>query len=76
MITLEERSIRFLEELKILLQKHNVELVAKDYWQGYPECGEDVRITAEFNSEYFDGDLLKEGGDFNLTNWVRGGTDI
>jgi hypothetical protein len=39
----------FLNELQALLKKYDVELIAKDHWQGYAECGEDVRITAEFN---------------------------
>ena len=36
----------FLAELTALLRKWGAELEAKDHYLGYPECGEDIRITA------------------------------
>lgn len=51
-MTIEEQEIKdnFIKELHELLKKYDVELIAKDHWQGYAECGEDVRITAEFEN--------------------------
>jgi len=54
----------FKKELSELLRKYDCALSAEDHWQGYAECGEDVRMTVEFNDyrlsdvdlgRYFDG---------------------
>jgi hypothetical protein len=42
------QSVKFLVELSTLLAKYDVELTSQDHWAGYPECGENIRITAEF----------------------------
>lgn len=52
----------FLKELHALLGKYDVEITAQNHWQGYAECGEDVRMTAEFNSW--------ETDDIDLGKWV------
>lgn len=39
---------KFTAELKILIEKYGVEFVSSDHYTGYAECGEDVRIVAEF----------------------------
>ncbi len=39
----------FAKDLKALLVKYNVEIEAQDHWEGYPECGQDVRMTVLFN---------------------------
>ena len=39
----------FVDELQALLRKYNAELTADDHFTGYAECGEDVRMTVEFN---------------------------
>ena len=44
MQTKEQIEQAFREELQALLDKYGAELEAKDHWQGYAECGEDVRI--------------------------------
>ena len=41
----------FLKDLTALLDKYDACLEAKDHYQGYPECGQDVRMTA-FISPY------------------------
>ena len=60
-----EKRIDFLKELKTLLAKYGVALVAEDHWNGYAECGQDVRMTVEFDNweiedinlgQYFDKD--------------------
>jgi len=44
----------FINELKALLEKHNVSITADDHWTGYAECGQDIRITVEFNDYTID----------------------
>lgn len=44
MQTKEQVTQAFKAELQTLLDKYQAELEAKDFWQGYPECGEDVRM--------------------------------
>jgi len=40
----------FIKELQDLLKKYNAEITAADHWTGYAECGQDVRMTVEFNN--------------------------
>lgn len=40
---------QFISELQELLGKYGAELRAADHWTGYAECGQDIRITAEFD---------------------------
>lgn len=49
----------FTRELKALLTKYDVILEAHDHWTGYAECGQDIRILAEF--EQWDIDDLDFG---------------
>jgi len=60
---------KFLEDLNALLEKYGVEFRCDDHWQGYPECGQDVRITVEFDDcsipeidfgRYIDADKIKQ----------------
>ena len=46
-----EKQIRneFVKELQSLLLKYGAEIKAEDHWIGYAECGEDVRMTVEFD---------------------------
>jgi len=39
----------FIKELHSLLGKYDAEISAEDQWTGYAECGQDVRMTVEFN---------------------------
>ena len=39
----------FLRRLKLLLKEFDAEITAEDHWQGYAECGQDIRITVEFS---------------------------
>jgi len=40
---------KFLEDLLALLEKYGAEFSSDDHWQGYAECGQDIRITVEFD---------------------------
>ena len=44
----------FLDRLKLLLKEFEAEITAEDHWQGYAECGQDIRITVEFNDYRID----------------------
>lgn len=53
----------FLDDLRALMVKHGVQAItAADHYQGYPECGSDIRITVEFRydpgSDYNDVDVI------------------
>ena len=57
----------FKKELAELLRKYNANIEAKDHYQGYPECGEDIRMEVWLNEcvdldlgAYVDGELDKE----------------
>lgn len=45
-MTESEAVAEFRAELAALLKKWGAEISARDHWNGYAECGEDVRMTA------------------------------
>lgn len=57
----------FLHELRELLKKYGAELEAADHYQGYPECGEDVRMTVTVPAIYDDtGNTKREWTEIDL----------
>lgn len=61
----------FLQELNALLDKYSASLDARDHYNGYAECGEDVRMTVEIPYLYDENNvLIQEGGDIDLGNWM------
>ena len=52
MQTKDEVTQSFKEDLQALLDKYNAELDATDHYQGYPECGEDVRMEVTIDAIY------------------------
>ena len=42
----------FREALQRLVDEYSAELEAMDHWEGYPECGQDVRMTAYIPAIY------------------------
>jgi hypothetical protein len=62
----------FLNDLKALLNKYNAEITCADHYQGYPECGEDVRMTVEIPSKYDSGELIQEWMEIDLGHRVDG----
>lgn len=62
---------RFMTELQYLLDKWGAELEAKDHWEGYPECGEDVRMTVTVPAIYdADHNCLREFTEIDLGSRV------
>jgi hypothetical protein len=57
----------FRADLQALLDKYGAELEAKDHFQGYAECGEDVRMTVDIPGvRDRDGKLLREYTEIDL----------
>lgn len=52
MISSDEVRRRFLCDLKGLLIKYQAEIQASDHYQGYPECGEDIRMIVTIPTAY------------------------
>ena len=56
----------FRDDLNALLAKYNAELEAEDHWTGYPECGEDIRMTVTIPSKWVDGNQVVEYTEIDL----------
>ena len=67
METAERITARFLREFKLLLEMYNAEISAEDFWQGYAECGRDIRMTVFIPATYNDdGDILNDSAEIDL----------
>jgi hypothetical protein len=42
-----KKLIGLIEKLAVLLKEYDAELFADDYYNGYPECGQDIKISLE-----------------------------
>ncbi len=50
----------FLAEFKALLLKYDATISADDHWNGYAECGRDIRIEIDIDSKYdAEGNMLR-----------------
>jgi hypothetical protein len=47
-----ERTDNFKAELAALCRKYHCDITAEDHYQGYPECGEGIRMTVNFDGDY------------------------
>lgn len=56
----------FRDELQALLDKYGAELSAKDHYQGYPECGEDIRMTVDIPAVLEMGYVTREYAEIDL----------
>jgi hypothetical protein len=72
MQTADQVTQAFKAELQALLDKYGAELSARDTWEGYPECGEDVRMQVNVPAIYdADHNCLREYTEIDLGSWVR-----
>ncbi len=72
-MTKHETETEFRRELKALLAKYDAELDAKDHYVGYPECGEDIRMTVTIDGKWDkDGEVIQEYQSFNLGTFIDG----
>ena len=66
-----DRTDQFKIELAALCKKYRCFIIADDHYLGYPEYGEDVRMTVEFEDDYTaDPPLPYE--DLDLGQWFDG----
>lgn len=71
MQTADQVTQAFKAELQALLDKYGAELSARDTWEGYPECGEDVRMQVAVPAIYdADHNCLREYTEIDLGSWV------
>ena len=71
MQTADQVTQAFKAELQALLDKYGAELSARDTWEGYPECGEDVRMQVNVPAIYdADHNCLREYTEIDLGSWV------
>jgi len=72
MKTKDEVTQEFLTKLKSLLREYSTEdieatIEAEDHYPGYPECGEDIRMTVDIPSTYSpEGECLREWTEIDL----------
>ena len=77
MKTSEEIKIEFIEKLKSLLSSFNgegykAEIRAEDHFQGYAECGSDIRMTVYIPSVHDkDGNTVREYTEIDLGNYIE-----
>lgn len=71
MQTADQITQAFKAELQALLDKYGAELSARDTWEGYPECGENVRMQVYVPAIYdADHNCLREYTEIDLGSWV------
>jgi len=67
MTTKAQTEADFRAELSALLKRYDAELSADDHYTGYPECGEDIRMTVTIPARYScDGETLMEYTEIDL----------
>jgi hypothetical protein len=60
----------FMEEFKALFLKWNATIQTENHYQGYAECGEDIRITIDIPSIYdADGTTIRAGIELDLGHY-------
>ncbi len=71
MISAKQVKYQILVELQALLNTYNAELYAEDHYEGYAECGEDVRMTIYVPAVYdADNNCIREATEVDLGDCV------
>lgn len=71
METKEQVAQAFKTELQALLDRYGADLEAKDHWQGYAECGADVRMTVDVPAIYdANHNCVREYTEIDLGRWM------
>lgn len=62
----------FTAELRALLARWGADIEAADHYPGYPECGEDVRMTATIKGSFdADGNVTREWTEIDLGRYLH-----
>ena len=73
MMTKQEVERLFRAELAALLRKWDAEIEADDHYQGYPECGQDIRIEVHIPGVWDENhDEVREYALFDLGTYITG----
>lgn len=68
----EQVAAEFKADLQELFDKWGAELVAEDHWNGYAECGEDVRMTVTVPAIYDqDHNCVREFTEIDLGSYFQ-----
>jgi hypothetical protein len=72
MKTAKEIEASFRADLKALLTKYKAEITTEDHYNGYAECGEDIRMTVNIGSVYAKDncECIQEYTEFDLGRWI------
>lgn len=71
MKTAEQVENEFRAELQALINKYGAEIEVRDHYQGYSECGEDIRMMVTIPTIYdSDGYVQQDYTEFNLGCWL------
>lgn len=68
--TKEQIEQSFMDDLHALLDKYNAELEAADHYIGYPECGEDIRVTVTIPARYENNECTHEFTEIDLGRYI------
>ena len=72
MQTKQQVEAEFKAKLAALLAEYGTEIEAKDYYTGYAECGEDIRMMVYVDGIYDnDGNCLREFTEIDLGNYFK-----
>ena len=80
MKTASEVSREFMTKLQLLLKEYShgdweASIGAEDHYPGYPECGEDIRMTVDIPAVYdSEGGCLREMTEINLGSYFSAST--
>lgn len=62
----------FRAELNELLKRWGAEIEAEDHYPGYPECGEDIRMTVDIPALYDEhGNIVREWCEVDLGSYIQ-----
>lgn len=68
--TKEQIEQNFREDLQALLDKYHADLEADDHYQGYSECGKDIRMMVTIPAVYENNECTHEFTEFNLGRYL------
>jgi hypothetical protein len=63
----------FRRDFQALLDKYNAEFEIRDFWQGYAECGQDIKCMVSIHAVFNDDlECVSDNCEFNLGTYHHG----